>query len=1149
MGVMICPRCQCENSPSSAFCDQCGARLETACPNCGESNRRGAKFCRNCGQQVTDIPSAITSAAPAAPAPDSYVPKHLAEKILASRHTLEGERKQVTVLFADIRGSTKLVEGIDPEEAQKIIDPVLRVMMDAVHRYEGTVNQVLGDGIMALFGAPLAHEDHALRACYAALAMQEEMRRHREKLGQSDELGLQIGIGLNSGEVVVRSIDNDLNIEYSALGHTTHLAARMQELAAPGATLMTTTTLREVEGFVEVNPTGAVQAKGVSRPVDAYEIIGATSARTRLHAAASRGLTPFVGRKTEIECFQRLMEQTTAGRGQVLSLVGEPGMGKSRLVYEFAHSHLPGDWLVLEGASVSYGKATPYFPLIELFRRYFAIAEGEGVESIRGKVVEKVIELDEVLTVAIPPILALLGALPNDKGHPSQSQKSSTEQWQDIVDSLKRFSDMEPQQRRRQTLEALKRVLVRESQRQPLMLIFEDLHWIDNETQAFLDNLIESLPMVRILLIVNYRPGYSHIWADKTYYTQLRVDPLPSTGAEELLHYLLGNNEDLRPLKALLIKRTEGNPFFAEESVRSLVETEFLVGNKGAYRPGLHIDSIRIPSTVQTVLADRIDRLPLEEKHLLQIAAVIGVIVPLPLLRSVAELPEDELQSCLAHLQAAEFLYETSLFPDLEYSFKHALTNEVTYGALLRERRTFLHARIVKALEEMTENISHDHLEKLAHHAFHGELWNTAIVYLKEAGAKAVTRSSFRNAVVCYEQALEALRHLPNTQDNLRYAVDLRIDIRNSLFILGDFQHGLKFLEEAKAAADALNDQGRLGTLFNLITAHWNLAGDAERAIASGNEALIHTKALEYRDLNIVAHYFLGGSYHNLGQFDQAIGELKQALSLIGNRKYELFGTTGIVSAVCQSWLARCLAQVGNFGEAVRYADEAIRTALEANHPYSIIYAYYGSGMLFLIMGDFDKSIAALEKGLEVCETTEIPVQRPLIASCLGSAYAIVGRLDEGLRLLETSVEETASMSRLAGQALRMAWLSGAYLEAARIDDAEAVAQRGLELTAESKEKGSRAWLLRILGDIKTQRSPLNFEPTDLIYRQALELSRELGMRPMLAHCHLGLGRLHARINSERASSELFDAIKLYKSMSMPFWLMKAESALAKVNR
>src|SRR5215470_3426967 len=347
---MICPKCHCENLPDSIFCDHCSMRLETVCSHCGAPTRRGASFCRMCGQTTHQAATIAPAGVSEAPAPDSYVPKHLAEKILASRQSLEGERKQVTVLFADIRGSTSLLEGLDPEEAQKLIDPVLRVMMDAVHRYEGTVNQVLGDGIMALFGAPLAHEDHAVRACYAALAMQEEMRRYRRRLGQSEESGLQIGIGLNSGEVVVRSIDNDLNIEYSALGHTTHLAARMEELAVPGSILITATTLRDVEGFVEVKPLGTVQAKGVTRGVEAYEITGTTAARTRVQARAARGLTPLVGRRSEIELFNKLVEQTAARRGQIFALVGEPGMGKSRLVHEFTRHQLLPAWLVLEAA-------------------------------------------------------------------------------------------------------------------------------------------------------------------------------------------------------------------------------------------------------------------------------------------------------------------------------------------------------------------------------------------------------------------------------------------------------------------------------------------------------------------------------------------------------------------------------------------------------------------------------------------------------------------------------------------------------------------------------------------------------------------------------------------------------------------------------
>src|SRR5262245_3921461 len=849
---MICTECQAENSFDAIFCDHCGARLETACPECGEPNRGGATFCKKCGQRLDRVGAVALKTEQKSAASDVRIPEHLAEKILASRSALEGERKQVTVLFADIRGSTSLLEGLDPEEAQKLIDPVLRVMMDAVHRYERTVNQVLGDGIMALFGAPLAHEDHAVRACYAALAMQEEMRRYRRKLGQSEELGLQIGIGLNSGEVVVRSISNDLNVDYSALGHTTHMAARMQELAAGGKTMMTASTLRLVEGFVQVKSVGAVLVKGVSRPVEAFEVVAATTARTRVQAAAVRGLTPLVGRRREIEVFSKLMEEAGSGKGQILAMVGEPGMGKSRLVHEFTRHQLRPGWLVLEGASVSYGKATPYFPLIEMLRRYVQIADGEGSDDIREHVVMHILELDNMLKDAIPPILSLLGALAE------ASSLAPWTQFKEVVDATERYLGMDPQQRRRYTFDALKRVLIRESQRQPLLIVFEDLHWIDSETQTFLDSFVESLPMARVVLVVDYRPEYSHSWGDKSYYTQIRVDPLQPTSAEELLQYLLGSNKDLAPLKELLMHRTEGNPFFAEESVRSLVETGVLVGEKGAYRPGLRTDEIRIPSTVQSVVADRIDRLAMEEKRILQTAAVIGVIVPLPLLRAVAELPEDDLRRYVSHLQTAEFLYETNLFPEVEYAFKHALTSEVAYGELIRARRVTLHSQILKAMEERAGDNLQDYLETLAHHAFCGEIWDKAVSYSREAGSKAMGRFACREALTFFDRALSSLERIPTSRQIVQQTIDLRLDLRNALFPLEEFERLLENLRTAESLAEGLGDQRRLGRISGYLAHYYSLMGDREKAAESGRRGLSLAQALDDFALQVQLNYYLG---------------------------------------------------------------------------------------------------------------------------------------------------------------------------------------------------------------------------------------------------------------------------------------------------
>src|SRR5262245_24883592 len=384
---MKCLRCQHENPADALFCQECGTRLEVACPGCGTANQLGAKFCKKCGQPVGVTPPA---AAVKRPSPDAYTPKHLAEKILTSKTALEGERKQVTVLFADLKGSMELLADRDPEEARKILDPVLERMMEAVHRYEGTVNQVMGDGVMALFGAPVAHEDHAVRACYAALRMQDAVRRYSVELRRAHGLEVQIRVGLNSGDVVVRSIGSDLRMDYSAVGHTTNLAARMEQLAAPGSIRLTAETLHLGEGFVQVTSLGPVPVKGIAEPVEVFELVGAGAARTRLEAAARRGLTRFVGRNAELEHLRDALDRARLGRGQVVAVVGEPGVGKSRLFWELLHSHRVHGWLIVQSASVSYGKASAYLPVIELLRGYFEIESRDDARKIREKVTGKV---------------------------------------------------------------------------------------------------------------------------------------------------------------------------------------------------------------------------------------------------------------------------------------------------------------------------------------------------------------------------------------------------------------------------------------------------------------------------------------------------------------------------------------------------------------------------------------------------------------------------------------------------------------------------------------------------------------------------------------------------------------------------------------
>jgi class 3 adenylate cyclase len=716
--------------------------------------------------------------------PRSYTPAHLTEKILQARVSLEGERKQVTVLFADLKASMELLADRDPEEARQVLDPILTLMMDAVHRYEGTVNQIMGDGIMALFGAPIAHEDHAVRACYTALAIQAALRRYSAEVRRTHGLAVQFRVGLNSGEIVVRAINNDLHMDCSAIGQTVHLAARMEQLATPGSILLTPATLHLVEGYVEVNPLGPVPVKGLPEPIEVYELRRAGPLRSRLHAAAARGLTRFFGRESELEQLRQALDRASGGHGQVVAIVGEPGVGKSRLVWEITHSPRVHGWLVLQAGSVSYGKATSYLPVIDLLKGYCAIDDRDGPRAVQEKLTGKLMTLDRALEGSLPALLALLDVPTEDP------------QW----------ATLDPPQRRRRTLEAVKRLWLRENQVQPLLVVVEDLHWIDSETQAPLDGLVESLPAARLLLLVNYRPEYQHPWGSRTYYTQLRLDPLPPESAEQLLGALLGPDAGLDPLKRVLIARTEGNPFFLEESVRTLVETGALSGRRGAYRLARPLPAVQVPATVQAVLAAHIDRLPPADKALLQTASVVGKDVPFALLQAIAEVAENALHAAIGRLQAAEFLYETSLFPDLEYTFKHALTHEVAYGSPLQERRRTLHARIVEAIERLSPDRLTDHVERLAHHAFRGEAWEQAVTYLRQAGAKAAARSAYREAVGSFEQMLTALTHLPESREMLEQAIDVRFDLRNALLPLAEFGRIEGYLREAERLARRLDD-------------------------------------------------------------------------------------------------------------------------------------------------------------------------------------------------------------------------------------------------------------------------------------------------------------------------------------------------------
>jgi predicted ATPase len=908
---------------------------------------------------------------------------------------------------------------------------------------------------------------------------------------------------------VVGAIGNDLKMDYTAVGQTVHLASRMEQMATPGTIMMSADSLRLAEGYVQVKPIGPVNVKGMAEPIEVYELAGAAAARTRLQVAATRGLTRFVGRDAEVETLRQTLEHARAGHGQVVAVVGEPGVGKSRLFYEFTHSHRAIDWLIIESGSVSYGKASPYLPLIDLLKAYFKIQERDNHRDIREKVTGKLLTLDEALKSTLPALLTLLDVAVDDTA------------WQGL----------DPAERRRRTLEAVKRILLRESQVQPLLVVFEDLHWIDSETQAFLDSLIESVPTARFLLLVNYRPEYRHGWGSKTYYSQIRIDPLPPESAMEVLSALLGDDRALLPLKGLLIARTEGTPFFLEESVRTLVEMNVVAGERGNYRLAKPIESIDVPASVQAVLAARIDRLTFEAKQLLQCASVIGKDFPFALLQGVAELSEENLRRELGQLQAVEFIYETRLFPDLEYTFKHALTHEIAYGSLLQERRRTLHARIVHAIEKLYSDRLTEQVERLAHHAFRGELWDKAVEYLHQAGKKAAASSATREAIAYFEQALEALEHLPESRPRIEKAIDIRVDLGPVLIAAKGFQ--ASEVEENYSRARALCEQ--FGETTQLFPVLWglamarNLRGELRVGRELGDRLLVLAERANDPALLLEAHHAGWGNLSILGELTSAWFHLEQGFAIYDQQKHKhhafLYG--GHDPGVCCGYhAAEVLWLLGYPDHALRRSKDSLALARELSHPSTMSFALSWAAWFHQYRGERRAVRARVEEGMTLATDqgfSSRQVQAPFLQGWL--------LVEEGHE--QADITEMAKI--LAGDRTR--GVSGRWIaqHATLLADAYRKSGRtieGLRVVTEEQSRvhisGARfyqAEVHRIKGELLLAQVAADEQGAEACFQNALKIARGQSAKSLELRAAMSLSRLWQRQGKKAEAQRLLAGI------------------------
>jgi len=1007
------------------------------------------------------------------------------------------EPRRVALLRVDV--------GVDTAGGSADASRALDEMIGKVQIFGGEIVELGPGALVAAFGLEPV-EDAPVRAALAALAILKASERAR-----SDGAGPRVKIVVHVAQALVSQHQGtgtiDLENKRAAwatidalVGLDEHDTIVVSEASAPF-----------LERRFELVSAGAGGASGVPfRRLTRRERTG--------FGLGGRPLSPFVGRDDELRLVTDRLASAARGQGQVVGIVGEPGVGKSRFVYELTRLDATRDWRVLGCSGVSYGSTTPFLPIGDLLRRYFVIEDADGHDAIRERVTETILSRHEELKSYLAPLLSLLD-LPNDD--PA-------------------WKNLDPSQQRRRIQDAIKRLVLSESRIQPLLLIVEDLNWIDDETQALLDGLVESLPAARLLLLVNYRPEYQQRWGSKTYYSQLRLDALPPERATELLHALLGDDPGLGPLKPLMIER--GNPFFIEESVRALVEMGALVGEQGAYCLTRPLQAIEVPATVQVILAARIDRLPAEDKRLLQTASVIGKDVPVVLLQAVADTGEGDVQRGLARLRAAEFLYETRLPPNAEYTFKHALTREVAYGTLLQDRRTDLHARTVGAIERLYPDRLTEHVERLADHAMRGELWDKAVTYLQQAGQKDSARSANREAVSHLEGALVALGHRPENRETLEQAIDLRFDLQTALYPLGEFERSVTCLREAEALARTLGDQRRLGQLSVHMCHTLVLAGRHTEALAAGQNAVALSESLGDVPLQVTGNLYLGTACVGTGDYRRAEEALGKVLRLLeGELSREWFGMTGFPAAMARSYLAMIFADRGTFEQGIAHGQEGIRLAEALDHPYSLAAVCWSLAYLHITRGDLGDAVQLLERGLALSRDWDLSLSVARHMGSLGYAYVRLGRTAEGLPLLEHALTDFETMGNRGAQSVFLVYLGDAYVLAGRLESALECAGRALGLAREGGQRGYEAWGLWLRGEVTAHGdSPGDAEAH---YRDALALAEELGMRPLAAHCHLSLARLYRRTGTrEQAQEHLATATTMYREMDMRFWLEQAQA-------
>ncbi|MBI3801254.1 MAG: AAA family ATPase, partial [Deltaproteobacteria bacterium] len=965
---MQCTKCGTTNPDGAKFCEECGVHLTFLCPGCGTPALAGKKFCGECGASLLAPPpppqSQVSRPKSHVPSPRSqvtplsglrtsdfgpilYTPSDLANRILSGKATLEGERKIVTVLFADIRGSMDIMERLDPEEAKQLIDPCLQRMMEAVHRVDGTVNRILGDGIMALFGAPLALEDHAQRALSAALLMHDAVAQYAVELREHHGISLQIRVGVNTGEVVVRTISTNLYMDYSAVGHAVGLAARMESLAPPGSTLVTVYTYRLTHDFFRFAARGAVKVKGVQEPLETYELLGPGASRSRLAVRATQGLSPFVGRARELTQLQEILALAGTGQGQVVSLIGEAGIGKSRLLEELKPVLHARGYLLIEGAAYPYGQTRAYLPLIEMLKRYCELSDQDSPDLYRERVRSKLTTVDASLTAYVPVLLELLGI---DSGDPQTANLPAEARLQKV-------------------LEAIKRLIALQSRHQPVALLIEDLHWLDARSLIFLHSLAIGVAALPVVLLCTYRPGINYPWEEQSFVHRLQITPLPRDTSTSLFTARVGTDPAVATLAPLVYEQSGGNPFFVEEVVQNFVETGTLTGQPGAYTLARPPSEWTLPATIQGMLASRLDRLPPTLKGLLQTAAVIGREVARPLLARVAGLEESELDQALATLQARELLYETTVSPDPVYTFKHALTQEVAYHELLHERRTFLHETVGTAIEALSGDRLAEQVTLLAYHYSRSANTDKALYYLDLAGQRAFNLYADSEALYFWEEYLRLLATLPPSSARDRRELRTRLHLINVLSRQSCDESPIRAqFAAAEAVCQRLNDTRLLVELHATVAIAYVLWGRPRPGLVHASTAKQLADSLGDVHLQIISRGPLAHLLWIAGRLSEGLQVAEEGVELLRRLglSTEQMGFVTSPYVQCLAITGTCRGFLGIFDQGLSTLQQAAASAAQQGSRIPQALSYWGLALLYALRGDLPAGMREAQQALTV---------------------------------------------------------------------------------------------------------------------------------------------------------------------------------------